>query len=146
MDPDVRQVSVFCALEDLGEVDWQLLRRDLRRRRHVVVIVVAAGKRILEDDVSGDFFDLVEAAFDRIPERALGRFERRRRHVRRLSVAPLFVVADVRTLVASSKDGPENCGKCSEAEGLNPWKVHLKKVSCISFKARSCSLRKLTRI
>ena len=105
MDPDVRQVSVFCALEDLGEVDWQLLRRDLRRRRHVVVIVVA-GKRILEDDVSGDFFDLVEAAFDRIPERALGRLERRRRHVRRLSVAPLFVVADVRALVASSKDGP----------------------------------------
>ena len=105
MDPDVRQVSIFGALEDLGEVDRQLLPRDLRRRGHVSVLV-AAGKRILEDDVSGDFFDLVEAAFDRIPERALGRLERRRRHVRRLSVAPLFVVADVRALVASSKDGP----------------------------------------
>jgi len=80
MDPVVREVSILGALEDLGEVDRR--QRRLRRRRDVIVVVVF-GKGVLKDHVSGDFFDFVEAALDRIPERPLRRCGRRRWRRRR---------------------------------------------------------------
>ena len=70
----------------------------------VAKVVVVFGKWVLEHNISCNVFDLVEAAFDWVPERRFRRLDRRWRRQRRLTA---FGVANVRTLIACGKNGPK---------------------------------------